>query len=173
MSCSCGNKGCGDIKTVPGPQGTAGADGTNGADGQDGAVGPKGDTGSPGAGGGLQFERYINSNPNHTWQEVETVISGFTHTVGADGEYQVHVASNTKVSADGVAHELRLYINNVLEVSKVIVYTGLELLDVQKDFGILWRGSMVTGQDVELRCVKGGGAQVVTLTTNMLINKEA
>lgn len=173
MSCSCGNKGCGDIKTIPGPQGAAGADGTNGADGQDGAIGPQGDTGSPGAAGGLQFERYINSNPDHFWQEVETVIPGFTHTVGADGEYQVHVASNTRVASGGVAHELRLYINNVLEVSKVIVTTPLELLDVQKDFGILWRGSMVTGQDVELRCVKGNSALVLTLTTNMLINKEA
>ncbi len=173
MSCSCGNKGCGDIKTVPGPQGTAGADGTNGADGQDGAVGPKGDTGSPGAAGGLQFERYINSNPDHTWQEVETVIPGFTHTVGADGEYQVHVASNTQISADGLDHELRLYINNVLEVSKRIVDFPEPYHPVMKDYGILWRGSMVTGQDVELRCVKGNSAGVLTLTTNMLINKEA
>lgn len=176
MGCNC-NKSCNcrsvitkqGVAGVQGPSGPAGVDGATGAQGIQGIQGPAGPAGTD----GMAFEQYINLDIDYSWTTLETVIPGATHNVGADGDYQVHVSSSHAAIA-GVTGTLRLYVNNVLQISMELI-VGTEVIDtsIQKEVSMNWRGALLNTQTIELRVIKVTANALTTTKVNMLINKES
>jgi len=176
MSCKdkC-NKGCGcrsvitkqGLTGVQGPVGPPGRSGTNGSDGADGA------DGAPGAPGvsGMTYEDYKSLVIDFSWLETEELIPGTSRSVGADGNYQVHVASSHNLLADA-SGDLSLYVNGVAVITTNISapsgYVGVK----SKEVSMVWRGPLLNGQTIELRSIKGSAIFMGTQGVQILINKE-
>lgn len=183
--CNCDKScGCRQVITkqgIPGVQGPLGPPGRKGDVGGIGPLGPQGIQGDPGpagpagpaGAGGTIFEEYINLDIDQGWNEVEAVIAGATHAVGADGDYQVFVSSSHLIS-DGARGSVILYING-LAVATMNISTPAESLgsEIQKEISINWRGPLLNTQVIEVRVIKVGVPSVLTNKVNLLINKEA
>lgn len=174
------NKGCGcrtvitkqGIQGVQGPLGPPGPTGPQGETGLDGPAGPQGDPGVAGP-GGMLFEAYINITPAHVWSETEAVIAGASHAVSADGNYQVNLSTVEALAAGVAASSLRLYVNNVLAVDMPVTSGSEPHGDaINRGSSLNWRGPLLTGEVIEVRCIKGNLNAIDTLVLNLLINKE-
>jgi len=180
MCKSCGVSGCScnkkrhcsavDQVLVPGPQGPAGADGLDG---------PQGPQGVPGVGGGLQYEHWFTAPLDAVWQVVETVQPEFNHSVGADGIYQIHVNLRTQCAGNGFPSfgSLFLYVNNIIVDTLDINFPNIAVLPpgerVAADNVFFWRGTILNGQNVEVKHAAVGSSLIVSVHGNMLINKES
>jgi len=179
MCNSCGVSGCScnkkrhcssvDQVLVPGPQGEAGADGV------DGAVGPQGPAGS----GGMVFEHFFTVPLDTVWGNNETVQPEFNHSVGADGNYQIHLNLRTQLGGNGFEAngEVRLYINNIMVDNLFVNYPNLGVFDpgdkVESDNVLFWRGAMLTGQNIEVKYIANGSSFIASTHGNMLVNLES
>ena len=180
MCNSCGVSGCScnkkrhcsavDQVLVPGPQGVAGVDGA------DGAVGPQGPAG---AGGGLQYEHWFTNPLDTVWQNAETIQPEFNYAIPADGIYQIHINLRTQCAGNGFTSfgSLHLYVNNVIVDIIDINFPNIGVLPpgerVESDNVFFWRGTILTGQNVEVKHVAQGSSLIVSAHGNMLINKES
>jgi hypothetical protein len=139
-----------------------------------GDVGATGATGPTGAGGTV-FEQWIKLNPAFTWVTgVSTLVPGATHTVGADGNYQVFLSTNTEVFAGSGFGDVQLYVNGV-NVAEMATIGGSEVIPdtAMKHQSLNWRGALLEGQAIEFKVLSISGPLPVTYDTTMLINKES
>jgi len=178
MSC---NKSCGcrTVITKQGEQGIQGEPGPAGAQGPAGADGAEGAQGPPGTDGtdGQVFEYFDAAAIDHSWQDgVESVVVGATHTVTADGNYQVHaelVNQKTLSSVGSSVAFLRLYVAGVLVQERPVTAPSPTNGSYQDHDSILWRGNVLDTQTIEVRCETVTGALINTVHRSMLINKES
>ena len=177
MSCDC-NKSCG-CRTVITKQGEQGVQGDPGPAGIQGPEGPQGPAGADGADGadGQVYEYFDAAQIDHPWQDgIESLIIGATHTITADGNYQVHVNISSFLVLTGVGAtppKLRLYVGGVMVQEKTILAPNPTDGRYQEDNSILWRGNILNTQTVEVRCETVTGAVINTNHRAMLINKES
>jgi hypothetical protein len=170
-SCGGNKRFCGavDQVLVPGPQGI------QGQDGNDGAVGIQG---PPGVSGGLQFEHWFTNPLDTIWINPITVQPEFNYTIGADGVYQIHINLRTFLGGNGFATsgEMRLYINNLVVDQLQIAYPNLGVYPpgetIYQDNVLFWRGTILTGQNIEVKHNSLGSSLIGSVHGNMLVNKE-
>lgn len=166
--CSCGDscsKRCVTVITkqgergLQGPVGPPGATGPRGANGATGAAGAQGPQGDP----GTVFEYFLASQTDHQWDNPESTITAMTYAlVGASGNYSVTFNVNTlrQNDTDG---ELRLYIDGVMvhNFQNIVNSSGG---DIRTPISFTWYGNINTGNSIEVRTFKNGGAGVMVTT---------
>ena len=169
--CSCKKRHCSavDKVLVPGPQGIQG---------EQGDAGPQGDPGTPG-GGGMAFEHFFTAPIDAVWGNPITVQPEFNYTVTADGEYQIHINLRVQLGGNGFRADgsLLLYINNVVVDTLQVSYPNLAIFPpgekVEQDNVFFWRGTILNGQNVEVKHSTTGSSFIASTHGNMLINKES
>lgn len=167
--CNCGNKGCGDIKTIPGPKGEQGEQGPIGPPGQNGTDGADGAPGS----GGFQFEHWFSAPLDLSWITSLQVQPEFNHVItGGDGNYQIHLSFTVDVR-NVSSGQFRLLNNGtvILDQSDVISDVGGAGGQDLREFSIFWRGFLTNGNVISLEHFINFGS-IGSVKGNMLINKE-
>ena len=171
-NCNCNSKrhcSAVDQVLVPGPQGIQGEQGEQGI---------QGPAGTPG-GGGMAFEHWFTTQLDTVWVNPITVQPEFNYTITADGEYQIHINLRTFLGGNGFRTDgqIYLYINNVIVDTLQVAYPNLGVYPpgerIYQDNVIFWRGTILNGQNVEVKHNSLASSLIGSVHGNMLINKES
>ena len=126
----------------------------------------------------MVYEHYANG-ADHSYSVVETIVTALTHVItGVTGNYQIHVnmnhsVVNTSVPAGGIMPSFFLYVNGILQNTKVVVTLSETDGVHSRSASLSWRGPIATGQLVEVRTITIPESVVVLFDGDILINKEA
>lgn len=146
-----------------GPQGETGATG---------ATGPQGPQGDPGADGtdGVVYEHFDAQVVDVSWVDAaDTAITNMNHTLtGANGEYAiwVNLLDTYDPDANGT---IKLFVSGV-EVQSwgpAVQGTISDLIYTTDSF--VWRGTVTTGQNIEVKVNKSGAPNISTKQFSWMI----